>query len=408
MVVPGITFGGRQHSAACRKRYQDWYDAQQRPAGVQPQGGMPDIAQQADNDPRVPPPALIGDMPPAPVNVPPELSAPIDPSGLKPVKPDQASSPKVRINVKSPPHQVQLQAPPSPRSGPQVRKIEQVPDVDMEVADVSASSSAPPQAPGHPAVPGGSEDMDVSRLTQAWEDINQPRPDTTINSLLTRFTEPPPEGESDRPLMPFYIPKVGEKMVCKPHQLCGRKVFLVEPNLVKSQDNSESLNISDAVKARKIEMDAMSEVRFGEVIDQQAALAYCQKHGIKPISTRWVVNPKVIEHGWPAPFATGFESLSVSNRIGSVSAKTHRCIYSGPENACVTRRCPPGGPEWRGPAPPSSAASTSITTTTIATTLATSSTTSATTTTTTTTTTSTTTTSITTTTRLPARKQHEV
>ena len=287
--------GGRQHSVACRKRYQDWYDAQQRPAGVQPQGGMPDIAQQADNDPRVPPPALIGDMPPAPVNVPPELSAPIDPSGLKPVKPDQASSPKVRINVKSPPNQVQLQAPPSPRSGPQVRKIEQVPDVDMEVADVSASSSASPQAPGHPAVPGGSEDMDVSRLTQAWEDINQPRPDTTINSLLTRFTEPPPEGESDRPLMPFYIPKVGEKMVCKPHQLCGRKVFLVEPNLVKSEDNSESLNISDAVKARKIEMDAMSEVRFGEVIDQQAALAYCQKHGIKPISTRWVVNPKVIE-----------------------------------------------------------------------------------------------------------------
>ena len=63
------------------------------------------------------------------------------------------------------------------------------------------------------------------------------------------------------------------------------------------------------------------------------------------------------------PFATGFESLSVSNRIGSVSAKTHRCIYSGPENACVTRRCPPRGPEWRGPAPPSSTASTSITTT---------------------------------------------
>ena len=47
------------------------------------------------------------------------------------------------------------------------------------------------------------------------------------------------------------------------------------------------------------------------------------------------------------PFATGFESLSVSNRIGSVSVKTHRCIYSGPENACVTRRCPPRGPEWQ-------------------------------------------------------------
>ena len=69
--------GGRQHSAACRKRYQDWYDAQQRPAGVQPQGGLPDIAQQADDDPRRLPPGSLGDVPPVPVNVPPDPNAPV-------------------------------------------------------------------------------------------------------------------------------------------------------------------------------------------------------------------------------------------------------------------------------------------------------------------------------------------
>lgn len=96
-------------------------------------------------------------------------------------------------------------------------------------------------------------------------------------------------------LAPLYLPKVGEPTEFTPYKLSGKTVYLAKPSACYSEEG-EKLSLEGAIAGRKVELEALNDVSFGTVIDKPEAEAYCRKHNIKILGTRWVCNSKLIDN----------------------------------------------------------------------------------------------------------------
>lgn len=96
-------------------------------------------------------------------------------------------------------------------------------------------------------------------------------------------------------LAPLYLPKVGEPTEFSPYKLSGKVVYLAKPSACYSEDG-EKLDLEGAIAGRKVELEALNAVSFGTIIDKPEADAYCKKHNIRILGTRWVCNSKLIDN----------------------------------------------------------------------------------------------------------------
>ena len=271
---------GRVHSVKCKKRYADWLRTQ-------------DVVDHPDVHRPPPEPS----MPSRPIPMPDVVIPPAN--VIPPLPPPVPGEPPPPI--RSNPNQAQLDAPPSPRSHPVVRPpVIDLEDLDTEISmdvDQSASSSAGPRVPQAPGPVVDPMDLDVW-LDPAHHGCQIHQQDLKPMTGMP-FSYPPEwswleEGAIAKALASFYLPKVGERNTYEPITLCGRRIYLAKPSSAYSEDG-EPLDAVKAASARKVEIAAMDLVKFGKIVSKDEANAYCKKHSISPIGTRWVINPKMIE-----------------------------------------------------------------------------------------------------------------
>ena len=95
--------------------------------------------------------------------------------------------------------------------------------------------------------------------------------DSVLDQLMEAVTDPmlvQAEALGEHELLqmsPMYLPKIGDPTVFAPHVLAGTTVQLATPVEVRSEDGMQ-LDVQGAVKARAVELDAMTQVGFGKVV----------------------------------------------------------------------------------------------------------------------------------------------
>ena len=253
----GPSFGKRQHSMACKRRYQDWLEEQDKKLRVEP----PPI------DPSTHPTGAkrYPSKQPGYVHGPPASAVSPEPNWRRRFEldendPNLAYEPEDLPSIPNPPL-------PSPSVvSPPIPLPPNNPDAEMELEDE-----------------GGPAEMDTSRMTtRAWTDMPE-----MLEALL---------GVSEKfSLKPLYLPKLGETANYEPFRLCESDIFLAEPLQVISEDGSQTLDISLAKQGRLTELNALNKVRFGDLLTETDAKEICLNEGVKIIGSRWVINPKITQ-----------------------------------------------------------------------------------------------------------------
>ena len=91
---------------------------------------------------------------------------------------------------------------------------------------------------------------------------------------------------------PMYCPKKGETVQTEKFRLCGKDVHLVEPIGAVSECGMEAFTVEQAKEGRKVELAAMDKLSIGEVLDSATAQSRAKELGIKVIPCRCVLTAK--------------------------------------------------------------------------------------------------------------------
>lgn len=112
-------------------------------------------------------------------------------------------------------------------------------------------------------------------------------------------------------------------------------MFLAYPEKVFSEIEGVPLGLEQTVAGRKVELEAMNKVDFGTVVDKATADAYCKKHNLNVVGTRWILTEKMID-GKPdvlcrlvvQQVAQGQAAQYLGFSSSTPSAESIRCLFT--------------------------------------------------------------------------------
>ena len=145
--------------------------------------------------------------------------------------------------------------------------------------------------------------MEEYEPSSPGEDIPMSEPDSEsmpmdISSLASRLT-PPPEDLIRRQctsgvISPSFFSKDSQSITSESFQLCGEKIYLINPLSGLSEDGCTWFD-ADRVKSSRItELTAMDRLEVGTLLHQPEATSLAAEYQIAIVPSRWLLTSKTI------------------------------------------------------------------------------------------------------------------
>ena len=302
--------GKGKHSVACQTRYSKWLESHHAsgakvgvpsPAGAVPEPPLLDDQQEvagegSDYSPTTPPGS--------------------DGEGAAVA---QEREKRRKVQESSSPDPFYTRHCPACESGMDVPGIRHNAECKKKRASLSVKPavSGPPaltDAPAGLSVPSGPR-ASPDYLDDNWDIVPSPEGDAVM-------TDGPPGGEEDVPmeygiidlnqcgvlakpscLSDLHLVSIarlnvesiaydGSKGEFKVIDFCGGRVKLWKPSHVISDTTLGELDPEGTFKAMQKECDGLTAVRAGVILSEKQKDDFCKRHGVKPITCRWVTNEK--------------------------------------------------------------------------------------------------------------------
>ena len=259
---------GKNHSAKCKRRYDDWLKTQR--AGLE---SPPDQVNAPIADSSGPSNAAAG-------------------SSSSQVRPEHPSDGR-RMHGKQPPSNPGYRGnnPGNVQNDP-----DEEPDVSMHPEtggamddDDDDMSLYSPTSPVNSDI-ANERDLDDMSVSGMAETLRHAVP------IWERLTDVP-TTENQGVLFPYYIPRKGEEFESAKYTLCGEDVFLVRPVATISEDGGDHFTVEEAEAGRKTELDAMNRVKFGRLMSEEDARRLAAERHAHVIGSRWVLTRKQNQEG---------------------------------------------------------------------------------------------------------------
>ena len=302
--------GKGKHSVACQTRYSKWLESHHASGA---KVGVPSPAG------AVPEPPLLDDQQ--------EVAG--EGSDYSPTTPPRSDGEGAAVaQEREKRRKVQESSSPDPfytRHCPACESGMDVPGIrhNAECKKKRASLSVKPAVSGPPALTDAPAGLSVPSgpraspdyLDDNWDIVPSPEGDAVM-------TDGPPGGEEDVPmeygiidlnqcgvlakpscLSDLHLVSIarlnvesiaydGSKGEFKVIDFCGGRVKLWKPSHVISDTTLGELDPEGTFKAMQKECDGLTAVRAGVILSEKQKDDFCKRHGVKPITCRWVTNEK--------------------------------------------------------------------------------------------------------------------
>ena len=272
----------RQHSSACRKRYQDFLEAERQKLGND--DGKNDVA----------------------------ASHPIENPADHPTR-------GLRVTGNRSPHEIE-------------RHVDDEDNADIPMPDiVDVPVDSAPGIDDDDAMSIGNQDEDDMHIGKFV--IGEALTDSPGNSWDF-------DSKSRGVVFPMYCPKKGEPIQTEKFRLCGVDVHLVEPIGAVSECGMEVFTVKQAKEGRKVELEAMDKLNIGEILDAATAQARAKQLGIKVIPCRWVLTAKQAEG------KNICRARCVAQQVAAHESKASALGISSNTPSCEAFRCVVAAAAW--------------------------------------------------------------
>ena len=142
------------------------------------------------------------------------------------------------------------------------------------------------------------QDMQVEDAVDLADqmDVEPPVLDVDMNPFLLSGLSTAPMPTQEKPvLFPIFVPKEGGEYTQT--TMLGRKVYLSKPVSVWDETLASELDLEKAEKARAVEIQSMTNLEMGELLDSHEANRRAVRYGVRIIPCRWVMSAKQLEDG---------------------------------------------------------------------------------------------------------------